>query len=68
VRASLILIDEIRRQHPREFAWRPSIDRLTGSDRARLAIEGGTLPALLDEWDREAAAWLESRKPYLLYR
>ena len=31
------------------------------------AIEGGALPALLDEWDREAAQWLETRKPYLLY-
>jgi uncharacterized protein YbbC (DUF1343 family) len=67
VRTSLVLIDEIRRQHPRDFAWSPTIDRLTGSDKVRLAIEGGTLPALLDEWDREAAAFTESRKPYLLY-
>jgi uncharacterized protein YbbC (DUF1343 family) len=68
VRTSLILIDEIRRQHPKEFAWGPSIDRLTGSDKVRLAIDGGRLPALLDEWDREAAAFAESRKPFLLYR
>ena len=67
VRTSLVLIDEIRRQHPRDFAWSPTIDRLTGSDKVRLAIEGGTLPALLDEWDREAAGFVESRKPYLLY-
>ena len=67
VRTMLILIDEIRRQHPKDFAWSGTIDRLTGSDRVRLAIEGGTLPALLEEWDRQAAAWLESRKPYLLY-
>lgn len=67
VRTSLVLIDEIRRQHPRDFAWSPTIDRLTGSDRVRLAIEGGTLPALLDEWDRDAAGFVESRKPYLLY-
>ena len=67
VRTSLVFIDEIRRQHPRDFAWSPTIDRLTGSDKVRLAIEGGTLPALLDEWDREAAAFAESRKPYLLY-
>jgi hypothetical protein len=33
----------------------------------RLAIEGGTLPSLLDAWDREAAAFHEARKPYLLY-
>jgi uncharacterized protein YbbC (DUF1343 family) len=67
VRATLLLIDEIRRQHPREFAWSGSIDRLTGSDKVRRAVEGGTLPALLDEWDRDAAAFVESRKPYLLY-
>ena len=67
VRTSLLLIDEIRRQHPKEFAWGKSIDRLTGSDRVRLAIDGGTLPALLEEWDREAAAFRERRRPFLLY-
>jgi uncharacterized protein YbbC (DUF1343 family) len=67
VRTSLLLIDEIRRQHPTEFAWTRTIDRLTGSDRVRLAIEGGLLPALLEQWDKEAAAFAETRKPYLLY-
>jgi uncharacterized protein YbbC (DUF1343 family) len=67
VRTSLLLIDEIRRQHPGEFAWGKSIDRLTGSDEVRLAIDAGRLASLLDEWDREAAAFAESRKPYLLY-
>lgn len=67
VRTALLMIDEIRRQHPRDFAWSGTIDRLTGSDKVRLAIEGGRLPALLGEWDREAAAFLESRKPFLLY-
>ena len=68
VRTSLLLIEEIRRQHPRDFAWTATIDRLTGSDKVRLAIEAGTLPALLEEWDREANEFSESRKPYLLYR
>jgi uncharacterized protein YbbC (DUF1343 family) len=68
VRTSLLLIDEIRRQHPNEFQWGPSIDRLTGSDKVRLAIEGGTLPALLEQWDREAAAFKARRQPFLLYR
>ena len=68
VRTALLLIDEIKRQHPNDFKWGESIDRLTGSDKVRLAIDGGTLPALLDEWDREAAAFAESRKPFLLYR
>ena len=68
VRTSLVLIDVIRRQHPGEFAWGKTIDRLTGSDKVRLAIDAGRLPALLDEWDREAAAFVESRKTVLLYR
>lgn len=68
VRTSLLLIDEIRREHPSDFAWTGTIDRLTGSDKVRLAIEGGRLPALLDEWDREAAAFRESSKSFFLYR
>jgi uncharacterized protein YbbC (DUF1343 family) len=67
VRVSLLLIDEIRRLHPTDFAWRPSIDRLTGTDKVRLAIDAGQLAPLLEQWDREAAAFSESRKPYLLY-
>ena len=67
VRTSLLLIDEIRRRHPREFAWTATIDRLTGSDQVRLAIEGGRLRPLLEEWDRRAAEFRESRKPFLLY-
>ncbi|HEV2705808.1 MAG TPA: DUF1343 domain-containing protein [Pyrinomonadaceae bacterium] len=67
VRTSLLLIDEIRRRHPREFAWTGTIDRLTGSDKVRLAIEGGRLNSLLEEWEREAAEFRESRKPFLLY-
>jgi uncharacterized protein YbbC (DUF1343 family) len=68
VRTALLLIDEIKRQHPREFAWGPSIDRLTGSDKVRVAIDGGRLAELLVEWDREAAEFRDSRKPFLLYR
>ena len=68
VRTMLLLIDAIRRQHPGEFAWGKTIDRLTGSDKARLAIDAGRLPALLEEWDREAAEFREMRKPVLLYK
>jgi uncharacterized protein YbbC (DUF1343 family) len=67
VRTSLLLIDEIRRQHPKDFAWRPSIDRLTGTDKVRLAIDAGQLAPVLEQWDRDAEAFRESRKPYLLY-
>lgn len=67
VRTSLLLIEEIRRQHQKEFAWGKSIDRLTGSDTVRLAIDGGTLPALLEQWDLEATAFRQRRRPFLLY-
>jgi uncharacterized protein YbbC (DUF1343 family) len=68
VQTTLLLIDRIRSQHPQDFAWSPTIDRLTGSDQVRLAIEGGRLPALLEAWDREAAEFHRERTPYLLYR
>ena len=68
VRTALLLIDEIKRRHPKDFAWRPSIDRLTGSDKVRLAIDRGTLEPLLAEWDREAAEFLAARTPFLLYK
>jgi uncharacterized protein YbbC (DUF1343 family) len=67
VRTSLLLIDHIRRRHPDRFAWTKTIDRLTGSDKVRLAIDAGRLEPLLEEWDREAAAFAERRKPFLLY-
>ncbi len=68
VRTALILIDTIKRHHPHEFAWGPSIDRLTGSDRVRQAIDSGQLGALLEDWDREAQAFDSSIAPYRLYR
>lgn len=68
VRTALLLIDEIRRRHLRDFAWTGTINRLTGSDKVKFAIEGGRLAPLLEEWDHEAAEFRESREPYLLYR
>ncbi|HLM54806.1 MAG TPA: DUF1343 domain-containing protein [Pyrinomonadaceae bacterium] len=68
VRTSLLLIDEVRRRHLSDFAWTGTIDRLTGSDKVRLAVEGGRLNQLLEEWEREAAEFRAGRKPYLLYR
>jgi uncharacterized protein YbbC (DUF1343 family) len=68
VRSALTLIDEIRRQHTADFRWTASIDRLAGTDRVRLAIEAGTLPALLDEWDRAAAAFQRETSAVRLYQ
>ena len=68
VRTALLLIDAIKRQHPSEFAWGPSINRLTGSDKVRTAIDAGQLAPLLEAWDADAAAFREASAPYLLYR
>jgi uncharacterized protein YbbC (DUF1343 family) len=67
VRSALTLIDEIRRQHTADFKWTGSIDRLAGTDLVRLAIEAGTLPVLLDEWDREAAEFRRGVSDMLIY-
>jgi uncharacterized protein YbbC (DUF1343 family) len=67
VSTALLLIDEIHRQHPNDFQWRSSIDRLTGSDKARNAIDSGQLAPLLAEWDSEAARFKVGVKEYLLY-
>ena len=68
VRSSLLLIDEIKRQHPKDFRWGGTIDRLTGSDKVRLAIDAGRLTPLLEEWDRQAAAFRESSRRVQLYQ
>jgi uncharacterized protein YbbC (DUF1343 family) len=68
VRTALLLIDTIKRRQPKDFAWGPSIDRLTGSDKVRTAIDAGTLAPLLDEWDRAAAEFRRGVEPLLLYR
>ena len=68
VRTALTLIDEIRRQHMADFKWTGSLDRLAGTDRVRLAIEAGTLPALLDEWDREAAEFKQGIQSLRMYQ
>jgi len=68
VRTSLLLIDEIRRLHRANFAWTGTIDRLTGSDKVRLAIEAGQLEPLLAEWDRQAADFKAGSAQFLLYR
>ncbi len=69
VRASLLLLDEIRRTHPAEWQWLVAhFDRLAGTDRLRAAVEADALPALLEEWDRDAREFERTRAPYLLYR
>ena len=74
---SLLMIELIRRLHPDHFQWARAnsrepnmltIERHGGTARLRAAIEAGTLPDLLREWERDQEAFLQKRAPYLLYR
>ena len=66
---SLLMIDLIRRLHPDQFQWAgATIERHGGTARLRQAIEAGTLPELLREWERDQATFRQQRAPYLIYR
>jgi uncharacterized protein YbbC (DUF1343 family) len=76
IRTSLLMIDLIRRLHPAEFQWRGpntrepgmlTIERHGGTRKLKEAIEGGTLPALLAEWEQDVQRFRTIRAPYLLY-
>lgn len=64
--------------HPTEFKWREpsvnaagrtrSIDRLAGTDQLTVAVEKGTIDALIKQWDADAAKFSTMVKPYLIYR
>ena len=66
---SLLMIDLIRRLQPDQFQWAgATVERHGGSARLRQAIEAGTLPELLREWERDQATFRKQRTPYLIYR
>ena len=56
--------------HKAEFKWRESsIDRLTGDDRVRKAVEtDGGIEKLIPVLDREAAEFAKAIAPYRLYK
>jgi uncharacterized protein YbbC (DUF1343 family) len=65
----LQLLREIFKRHPRDFEWRPSIDRLSGSDRLRKAVqEEGGIERLIPLLNAEAREFELKTRPYLLYK
>jgi hypothetical protein len=62
------MLRAIYAHHPKDFQWRPSIDRLAGTDKLKAAVEANTVDALIKEWDADAARFSSMVKPYLLYR
>jgi uncharacterized protein YbbC (DUF1343 family) len=76
LRAGLALMLAGRRLFPEAFAWRPLeqdgsywIDRLSGSEGVRRAVEAGsTAGEIVASWRDEIAAFREARRPALLIR
>jgi uncharacterized protein YbbC (DUF1343 family) len=65
----LHLLRAIYKRHPKEFTWRTaSIDRLSGSDRLRQAVEReGGIEELIPILDRESAEFAARIARYRLY-
>jgi uncharacterized protein YbbC (DUF1343 family) len=57
----------IYRRHAKEWQWRPSIDRLSGSRALREAVEQGTVDTLLARWRTESERWAATTVAYRLY-
>jgi uncharacterized protein YbbC (DUF1343 family) len=68
-RVGLEMLRVIYRRHKGEFQWRTGhIDRLTGSMRARDAVELDRVDALIQEWERESRDFQTRSAPYIIYR
>ena len=69
VELGIRMLRAIYARHPADFKWKTgSLDRLAGTDKLRAAVEGGTVDALVAEWDADAARFASLVKPYLLYQ
>lgn len=67
-RVGLELLRAIYVRHKGEFQWRiGSIDRLSGSDRTRAAVELGDIDALMAVLDRESLQFSQRVRPFLIY-
>lgn len=77
IAAALFFMQVAKRLHPTDFQFRSSgggdrpvsysLDRLSGTDQTRAAIEAGTVRQLLARWEQDEARFREIRKEYLLY-
>ena len=67
VEVGVRLLRAIYVHHKGEWQWRPSIERLAGTDELRAAVEQGTIDALLAKWTREAGEFQERSRKYWIY-
>jgi uncharacterized protein YbbC (DUF1343 family) len=61
------LLRAIFARHRTDWQWRPSIDRLAGTDELREAVEQGSVDALLAKWSREANDFQSQSRKYWIY-
>lgn len=67
VEVGVRLLRAIYVRHQREWQWRPSIDRLAGTEALRQAVEQGTIDDLIRDWTRQAIEWQSQTRPYWIY-
>lgn len=69
VAAAIWMMRVIHRRHAKEWRWQNGgIERLSGTDKLRVAVERGGVDALLRSWRKEAADFQRSTREYWLYR
>lgn len=69
VRTGAVMLEEIQRLHPGKLKLEAKgFDRMAGNSRLREALQGKTpVERVIAAWERDAEAFREFRKPYLLY-
>lgn len=69
-RAGIATMVEIYRRSQDQWAWRVgAMDRLSGTDQIRIAIEAGKdVDEIMSGWEGGVAAFEQRRAPYLIYR
>lgn len=67
VHVGVRMLRAIYARHSDDFQWRASIERLTGTDATRAAVQNGTVDDLLAKWDAEAKQFAERTRKYWLY-
>jgi uncharacterized protein YbbC (DUF1343 family) len=68
VEVGIRMLRAIQSKHPEDFKWRPSIERLAGTDKLKMAVEQNTIDALIKEWNADAVKFASMVKPYLIYK
>jgi uncharacterized protein YbbC (DUF1343 family) len=68
VETGIRMLRAIYAHHQADFQWRPSIDRLAGTDKLRSAVEQNTVDALIADWRADAERFDRLVAPYRIYR